>query len=132
MPSAPHRALFAHCEAVLHATPPSARRATPSVPHAAICTPRSALSRLRVPPRTPLYALVSSWALAPPPHALTSTSRTPTRSSHAPAASFQGRDPTTPRRPPTMPPRAPAPMPRTPSTPPVAPASLSCPPPRPL
>ncbi|KAA1478969.1 hypothetical protein DENSPDRAFT_886311 [Dentipellis sp. KUC8613] len=130
----PHRHLHApprHCEAVLHATPPSTRRAVTSVPHAAIRTPRGALSRLRVALRTPSYALVSLWALAPPPHALTSTSRSPTRSSHAPAASFQGRDPTTPRRPPTILPRAPAPMPRAPATPPGAPASLSCPPARP-
>ncbi|KAA1471052.1 hypothetical protein DENSPDRAFT_880167 [Dentipellis sp. KUC8613] len=119
----PYRHLHApprHCEAVLHVTPPSARRAVTSVPHAAIRTPRGALSRLRVPPRTPSYALVSSWALAPPLHALTSTSRAPTRSSHAPAASFQGRDPTTPRRPLTIPPRAVLPA-CPPATPPLAP-----------
>ncbi|KAA1474049.1 hypothetical protein DENSPDRAFT_882499 [Dentipellis sp. KUC8613] len=129
--SAPHRTLFAHSEAVLHATPLSARRAATSVPHAAICTARSALSRLRVLPRTPSYAVVPSWALAPPPHALTSTSHVPTRSLYAPAASFQACDPTTLPHPLTMPPRAPAPMPRAPAMPPGAPVSMSCPPARP-
>ncbi|KAA1480027.1 hypothetical protein DENSPDRAFT_887298 [Dentipellis sp. KUC8613] len=41
---------------------------------------------------------MSPWALVPWQHVLTSTSRTPSGSSHAPAASFQGRDPTMPPR----------------------------------
>ncbi|KAA1479765.1 hypothetical protein DENSPDRAFT_887052 [Dentipellis sp. KUC8613] len=126
----PHVAIFGPCWVVcnphhhLHALP----RPLNAPPHHPCPTTHSSCTRPLAARGAASYALVSSWALAPPPHVLTSMSRAPKRSSHAPAVSFQGRDPMTPPHPPTMLPRAPAPMSRAPATPPGAPASLSRPP----